>query len=121
MVDYAWLIPALSLAAFLIIVFFTRVMDVRARRATAPAGATEAGHPAGLTHEEAASADRGPTDQPGAPAGGHDADTLRAAHGGHSPTGTALHDDSAHGHGEHGGETPFWARMRGYVGIAAIF
>ncbi len=122
MVDYAWLIPALSLAAFIIIVFGTRVMDVRARRAAEiPAGATEAGHPAGLTHEEAASADRGPTDQPGAPAGGHDVDTLRAAHGGHGPTGTALHDDSAHGHGEHGGETPFWARMSGYVGIAAIF
>jgi hypothetical protein len=55
MVDYAWLIPALSLAAFIIIVFGTRVMDVRARRAAEiPAGATEAGHPAGLTHEEAA-------------------------------------------------------------------
>jgi proton-translocating NADH-quinone oxidoreductase chain L len=122
MVDYAWLIPALSLAAFIIIVFGTRVMDVRARRAAdIPAGATEAGHPAGLTHEEAASADRGPTDHPGAPAGGHDVDTLRAAHGGHGPAGTALHDDSGHGHGEHGGETPFWAKMSGYVGIAAIF
>ena len=121
MVDYAWLIPALSLAAFIIIVFFTRVMDVRTLWAAAPAAATDAGHPAGLTHEEAASTDRGPTDQPGAPAGGHDVDTLRAAHGGHSPTGAAAHDDSGHDHGEHGGETPFWAKMSGYVAIAAIF
>ncbi len=124
MVDYAWLIPALPLAAFIINVFFTRRMDVRSRRTPGiPAGATDAGHPAGLTHEEAERAHRGPIDQPGAPAGGHDVDTLRAAHGGHGPTGTAMHDDhtpGTHGHGEHGGHTPFWARMSGYVGIVAI-
>ncbi len=124
MVEYAWLIPAFPLAAFLIIVFFTRVMDVRSRPAVAiPAGATDAGHPAGLTHDEAASANRGPTDQPGAPTGGHDVDTLRAAHGGHGVGGTAMHDDSVHdthGHGEHGSETPFWPKISGYVGIAAI-
>ncbi|HEU5366861.1 MAG TPA: NADH-quinone oxidoreductase subunit L [Ktedonobacterales bacterium] len=127
MIDQVWLIPALPLASFIIIVAFTRVMDVRSRRAAGvPAGATDIGHPAGLTHEEAASADRGPTDEPGAPPGGHDVDTLRAAHGGHGPTGASLHEDeahdahSAHGTGEHGGETPFWAKMSAWVGIAAI-
>jgi NADH-quinone oxidoreductase subunit L len=124
-VDNAWLIPALPLASFIIIVFFTRVMDVRSRGAAAiPAGATDVGHPAGLTHEEAESADRGLTDQTGAPAGGHDVDTLRAAHGGHGSTGSAMHEDDthgAHGTGEHGGQTPFWARVSGYTGIIAIF
>ncbi len=122
LVDYAWLVAALPLASFVIIVFFTRVMDVRSSRpATAPAGATDAGHPAGLTHEEAESADRGPTDQPGAPPGGHDVDTLRAAHGGHGPTGSAMHEDDTHGgHDEHGSQTPFWAKMSGYTGIVAI-
>src|SRR5215472_13631648 len=110
MLDYALLIPALPLAAFLIIVFFTRVMDVRARSTPAIlAGAPDAGHSAGLTHEEATSADRGPTDQPGAQGGDHDTDTLHAAHGSHDPTGPATHDDTAHdshGHAEHGDETP---------------
>src|SRR5579859_1047052 len=119
LIDQAWLIPALPLASFIIIVFFTRVMDVRSRPATVPAGATDAGHPAGLTHEEAESADRGPTDQPGAPAGGHDVDTLRAAHGGHGPTGSAMHEDDSHG--EHGSQTSFWAKVSGYTSIAAIF
>src|SRR5579883_2497629 len=123
-VDYAWLIPALPLASFVVIVFFTRVMDVRASRAASiPAGATDVGHPAGLTHEEAESANRGPTDQPGAPAGGHDVDTLRAVHGGHGPGSTAMHEDAAHGThgtGEHGGHTPFWARISGYVSILGI-
>ncbi len=130
-VEYAWLIPALPLAGFLVIVFFTRVMDVRSRPVTVPTGATDVGHPAGLTHEEAAHADRGPTDKPGAPAGGHDVDTLRAAHGGHGPTGSSAHtaghttpatqdDHGAHGTAEHGGATPFWARMSGYVSILAM-
>src|SRR5690242_16173083 len=133
-VDIAWLIPALPLAGFIVIVFFTRVMDVRSRPVSAPMGATEAGHPAGLTHEEAASADRGPTDKPGAPAGGHDVDTLRAAHGGHDATGSAVHDahgvsasgsaqhdDSTHGgHGEHGGETSRWGKISGYVSILSM-
>jgi NADH-quinone oxidoreductase subunit L len=126
-VEYAWLIPALPLAAFLVIVFFTRVMDVRARLrpATVPGGATDVGHPAGLTHEEASQADRGRTEKPGTPAGGHDIDTLRAAHGGHGPTGSSAHaaahdDHGAHGTTEHGGETPFWARMSGYVSILAM-
>ncbi len=123
-VDYAWLIPALPLASFVVIIFFTRVMDVRTRRAASiPAGATDVGHPAGLTHEEAESANRGPTDQPGALAGGHDVDTLRAAHGGHGPTGTAMHEDASHGThgaGEHGGHTPFWSRVSGYVSILGI-
>ncbi len=124
-IDQAWLIPALPLASFIIIVGFTRVMDVRVRRAAAvPANPADTEHAAGMTHEEAESAQRGPTEQPGAPAGGHDVDTLRAAHGGHGPTGTALHEDDthgAHGTGEHGGETPFWAKMSGWVGITAIF
>jgi NADH-quinone oxidoreductase subunit L len=139
-VEYAWLIPALPLAGFLVIVFFTRVMDVRSRPVTVPAGATDVGHPAGLTHEEAAHADRGPTDKPGAPAGGHDVDTLRAAHGGHGPAGSSTHDaghtspaaqddhsihgaagaHGAHGSAEHGGETPFWARMSGYTSILVM-
>ena len=123
-VDYAWLIPVLPLASFVAIIFFTRVMDVRTRRvASIPVGATDVGHPAGLTHAEAESADRGPTDQPGAPAGGHDVDTLRAAHGGHGPIGNAMHEDDSHGThstGEHGGKTPFWARIGGYVSITGI-
>ncbi len=121
LIDQAWLIPALPLASFIIIVCFTRVMDVRIQRAALPAGAAGGGHSAALAHDASESA---PTDQPGAPAGSHDADTLQAAHGGHGPTSTAAHDDDAHGAhgaGEHGGPTPFWGRMSAWVGIAAIF
>jgi NADH-quinone oxidoreductase subunit L len=120
LIDQAWLIPALPLASFLIIVFVTRVLDVRAQRAAAPAVAAPGGHSAGPHHTDAESPDRGPTDQPGSTPGGHDADTLQAARGGHGPTGTAAHADDAHGgHGEHGEQTPFWAKMSGWVGIAA--
>jgi NADH-quinone oxidoreductase subunit L len=124
LIDQAWLIPALPLASFISIVAFTRVMDVRSRRSLAvPAGATAGGHPAGLTHEEAESASHGPTDQPDAQAFGHDGETLHDTHSGQGPTGSALHADDtpgAHGTGEHGGQTPFWAKMSGWVGIAAI-
>ncbi|HEY7347043.1 MAG TPA: NADH-quinone oxidoreductase subunit L [Ktedonobacterales bacterium] len=123
-IDQAWLIPALPLASFVIIVFFTRVMDVRSRRVVAvPAGAANIGYPSGLAHEEAESASHEPTDQPGTHTGGHDADTSQAAHGDHRPAGSATREDgshSAHGAGEHGGQTPFWARMSGYTSIVAV-
>ncbi len=101
-IDQAWLIPALPLASFIIIICFTRVLDVRSRRAAAtPAGATDGGHHAGSPHEEAEGVEHGSTGN--APHEGN-------AHGAHG----------THGAGEHGGHTPFWARMSGYTGIAAI-
>ncbi|HEY7417645.1 MAG TPA: proton-conducting transporter membrane subunit, partial [Ktedonobacteraceae bacterium] len=119
-VAYAWLIPALPLAGFLVIVFFTRVMDVRSRPrpVTAAAGASAAGHSTGLTHaEEAKHADHGPTESSQQAATAHEPS---ATHDDSHASAAAYDDHSAHGSGEHGGETPFWARMSGYVSILAM-
>src|SRR6185312_2026580 len=94
LIDQAWLIPALPLASFIVIVFFTRVMDVRVRRAAAPAAAADAGHSSGLSHAEAEGADHAPADQHGASADSHAAD---AAQGGHGSASSATHEDDAHG------------------------
>jgi proton-translocating NADH-quinone oxidoreductase chain L len=92
MVQYAWLIPALPLAALIIVLLVTRPLDVAARpRVPRPAP------PADIAHGDGA------------------ADTH--AHAAHDATGHAHEahaaDDGGHGggHDEHGGATPFWAQV----------
>jgi NADH-quinone oxidoreductase subunit L len=87
-VGYAWIIPALALAAFLIILCITRPLDVQQRRRQAGA------HAAGTS------------------AGGH------GAHDDHSnhASGTPTDREVDHLHDAHASSTPFFAALGGWVG-----
>src|SRR6478735_3575686 len=95
MVQYAWLIPALPLAALIIVLLVTRPLDVAARpRVPRPAPPADAAHGAADAHEA------------------HDA----TSHETHAA------DDGGHGggHDEHGGATPFWARVSSIIALTAM-
>jgi NADH-quinone oxidoreductase subunit L len=95
MVEYAWLIAALPLAALIIVLLVTRPLELAARpHVPRPAP------PAGDVH--------GTVDVPET----HDA----ASHEAHADD-TSGHDG---GHGEHGGTTPFWAQVGGIIAVAAM-
>jgi len=138
-VSYAWVIPALPLAALLIILGVTRPLEMFARRrelaatggadpaSAASHGALGASHdthtsaltPAehGAVHQDAGQP--GAPGGPGGPVGAHDIDTLVGAHG----KGGALEAHNAHtggGHGEHGATTAPWALAGSVVGIVAM-
>ncbi|HUY75759.1 MAG TPA: NADH-quinone oxidoreductase subunit L [Ktedonobacterales bacterium] len=139
-VSYAWVIPALPLAAFIIILGVTRPLEMLARRrelaATGghdPASAASAHGAPGDAHDTHASAltpaehgavhhdagQPGAPGGPGGPEGAHDMDTLVGAHG----RGGALEAPDAHaggGHGEHGAATAPWAQAGSSVGIVAM-
>src|SRR5690348_18429197 len=96
MVQYAWLIPALPLAALIIVLLVTRPLDVAARpRVPRPAPPADA-HGAADAHDVATTT-------------GHE-------HESHAT------DESGHGggHDEHGGATPFWARVSSLIALAAM-
>src|SRR5690349_10068686 len=99
MVQYAWLIPALPLAALIIVLLVTRPLDVAARpRVPRPAPPAGDAHGAADAHEA------------------HDVATAN----GHEHEAHAA-DDSGHGgHDEHGGATPFWARVSSTIALAAM-
>src|SRR5689334_9500069 len=100
-VQYAWLVPALPLAAMLIIFFGTRMVEiaVQPRTAAVPAPAGHGGH--------------GPADAAASPdtEAGHDATATHA---------TDDHGAAAGGHGEHGGTTPFWPMISSIIGVGAL-
>ena len=93
-VDLVWLIPALPLAAMILILCVTRPLDVRSQHRVPPAGAAAGGHgigdPAHETH-----------------------DTVPTEHEAH---GTGGHDD--HG-GGHGSTTP-WGMVGSVIGVGAL-
>ncbi|HEX9038026.1 MAG TPA: NADH-quinone oxidoreductase subunit L [Ktedonobacterales bacterium] len=93
-VEYAWVIPALPLAAMVIIFFVTRPLDVAAQRRLGlrpgPIG-SPAGHGASGSHGAVA----------------HAVDTH------------AAHDDSG-GHGGHGGQTTTWGLIGSWIGVLAL-
>jgi NADH-quinone oxidoreductase subunit L len=128
-VDYAWIVPALPLAAMTLILGITRPLDVRQRRRLAgpQLGGQPAGEPpGGASGHGTHTAGVGPPEQPGGPggpAGGHDVDTLAGAHGAGGALevdhlrGAGAHDD----HAEHGhARTPFWAAVGGWIGVLAM-
>jgi len=91
-VDYVWLVPALPLAAVVIIFFITRPLDLLSSRT-----------PTGHTGHEVAEAQ----------------EVEHATHGttdGHGAT-----DDHGGGHGGHGGRTTLWAMVSSIIGIVALF
>ncbi|HEX9056438.1 MAG TPA: NADH-quinone oxidoreductase subunit L [Ktedonobacterales bacterium] len=95
-VDYAWVIPALPLAALILIFAVTRPLELAARRRLA-------GQQAG--------------GQPGAPSG-HGGPAGGALEVDHLPgAGAAGHDDHV-AHGAHPA-TPFWAAVGGWIGFLA--
>src|SRR5690349_19793206 len=97
MVQYAWLIPALPLAAIIIVLLVTRPLDVAARpRVPRPAPPADDAHGAADAHEAQEA---------------HEAHDVAITNGHAHEAHTA--DDSGHGggHDEHGGATPFWARV----------
>ncbi|HET8908819.1 MAG TPA: NADH-quinone oxidoreductase subunit L [Ktedonobacterales bacterium] len=93
MVQYAWLIPALPLAALLIVLLVTRPLELAGRpRTPRPSGGAHGG---GDGHDE-----HGAADAHEAQADEHD------AHGG--------------GHSEDGGSTPFWALISSVIAVLAM-
>jgi proton-translocating NADH-quinone oxidoreductase chain L len=95
MVQYAWLIPALPLAALIIVLLVTRPLDLAARpRVPRPAPPDGDTHGTGDAHDIATAADH---DAHAADAGEHDG-----------------------GHGEHDGTTPFWAQVSSIIAVAAM-
>src|SRR5262245_30964835 len=100
-VELAWLVPALPLAAALLVLFLTRPLAVAARPRLARVGAAEHGA-AHDAHAEAASAE--------------------ASHGAADPS--ASHAPADHdvdgGHDGHGESTPFWDRVGGVITIGAM-
>ena len=97
MVQYAWLIPALPLAALIIVLLGTRPLELRGRpRLQRPP------QPVGDAHDAH---------------GGHDATAATTHDDAHT-------DDAGHGggggHDEHAGTTPFWARVSSTITIAAM-
>jgi proton-translocating NADH-quinone oxidoreductase chain L len=98
-VRYVWIIPALPLAALLIILGVTRPLDVRQRRRLA------------VAHEGA---------QPGgAPSGAHGASHDVGASGGH-PSGAHEDREVDHLHDAHEATTPGWAALGGWIGTLAM-
>jgi NADH-quinone oxidoreductase subunit L len=98
-VEWYLIIPAMPLAAFLVILFVTRPLELAAkRRAERAAGGAS---PQGTAHG----------------ASGHDAhgdqevDHLASA---------AAHEDDHGGHGAHP-PTPFWAQVSGWIAFLALF
>ncbi|WIG58404.1 MAG: NADH-ubiquinone oxidoreductase chain L [Ktedonobacterales bacterium] len=94
-VDLVWLIPALPLAAMVLIFCVTRPLDVRSQHRVPPVGAAAGGHGAGDAAHE--THDTAPTEQ-------------GASHG------DAGHDD--HG-GGHGSTTP-WGMVGSVIGLGAL-
>ena len=101
MVEYAWLIPALPLAALLIVLLVTRPLEL-AGRPPIHRPAPPADHGAAGAHEVADTHADAHTDAHSAAAGGH---------GGHDE-----HDE----HGEHDGATPFWAQVGSVITIVGM-
>src|SRR5579862_2242434 len=98
-VSYAWVIPALPLAALVIVFCVTRPLEMLARR-RASGETTGAGQLAG-----------------------HDAHTTPGdPHDSHTATAVATHDEDAHGgsHSEHGGSTPPWAMAGSVITVGAM-
>src|SRR5579859_6351480 len=100
-VDLVWLVPALPLAAMLIIFFGTRMAEIaaRPRPAAVPAPAGHGGH------------------------GFADAAATPDTEAGHEATEHATDDHgaaAAGGHGEHGGHTPFWPMLSSIIGVGAL-
>ena len=131
-VQYAWVIAALPLAAFLVILGITRPLDVMQRRRLA--GPTHDGQPAGhlaAHNDHPGVAQPGQPAGPGGPTGAHDTDTLAGAHG---AGGALTHDQQDqevdhlhgagasddHGHGDHGGPTPPFALLGAAIGTLAM-
>src|SRR5690242_1121020 len=98
MVEYAWLIPALPLAALLIVLLVTRPLEL-AGRPPIHRPAPPADHGAAGAHEVANARADAHTDAQSADAGGH-----------------AGHDE----HDEHGGATPFWAQIGSAITTVAM-
>lgn len=99
-VSYAWVIPALPLAAMILIFFGTRPLEMLARR-RASGETAGAGHSAGHDHDASA------TDAHASPAvSAQGEDTHGASHSG--------------GHSENGGATPFWAMAGSVIGVVAM-
>ena len=140
-VSLVWLIPALPLAAVILIFCVTRPLDLLSRRRLNPAPeVVEPGAAHAASHEQSkASAhyagEPGLPGGPAGPAGAADIDTTMGAHGaggalahddtvGHGGHGTeSVHDDSAGhggGHGAHGGSTTGWGLVSSLIGIAAL-
>jgi proton-translocating NADH-quinone oxidoreductase chain L len=115
-VDYVWAIPALPLAALLIIFLVTRPLDIRSRRVKpstpaaheVPTGSPDAAGVARAEHIET----EGEHAHGGAPAD-EPADAHGAAHG-HAEV------DDESGHGGHGGNTPGWALAGAVLGVTAM-
>ncbi len=105
-VDLVWLVPALPLAAMLIIFFGTRMVEiaVQPRPAAVPAPTDHGGH-----------GGHGPADAATTPdtEAGHDATDQTA----HTTHGAAA---AGGGHGEHGGHTPFWPMLSSIIGVSAL-
>jgi NADH-quinone oxidoreductase subunit L len=103
-VEYGWLIPALPLAAALIVLFVTRPLAVAARPKVATAVAVP-GHGAAAHDEQ--------TSQEASEQAGHGAgpDATRQA---------AAEEDHGGGHAEHGGPTPFWDMVGSVITIGAM-
>jgi NADH-quinone oxidoreductase subunit L len=99
-VELAWLVPALPLAAALIVLFVTRPLAVAARPKPANVGA---GHGA-APHDERAEAASAEASHGAAPDAAHQ---------------EASHDDGG-GHGDHGGPTPFWDMVGSIITIGAM-
>ena len=140
-VSLVWLIPALPLAAVILIFFVTRPLDLLSRRRANPVQeVVQPGAAHAASQELSATAERytGKPGLPGAPSGpvgAADIDTTMGAHGaggalahdetaGHGGAGTeTAHDDSAGhggGHGEHGGSTTGWGLVSSAIGILAL-
>ena len=100
-VDLVWLVPALPLAAMLIIFFGTRMAEIAARPRPAAVSA-----PAGHGGHSFADAAATPDTEAGHEATEHATDDHGAA--------------AAGGHGEHGGHTPFWAMVSSIIGVGAL-
>ncbi|HEX6540139.1 MAG TPA: NADH-quinone oxidoreductase subunit L [Ktedonobacterales bacterium] len=99
MVDYVWLIPALPLAALIIVLLVTRPLELAGRpRPQRTAGDAHGLHSVPDAHT--APGDEAVSHEPQAHAEEHD------AHGG--------------AHDEHGGATPFWARVGSIIAVLAM-
>ncbi len=97
MVEYAWLIPALPLAALIIVLLVTRPLEL-------------AGRP--------------PIHRPPPPADIHSLAHDSADAAAHSVAHTGTDPEEEHGghdeHDEHGGATPFWARVGSVITIVGM-
>ncbi len=105
-VDYVWVVPALPLAAFLVIFFITRPLATLSKQRHAPP--TQATSP--IAH--------GPHD-PGTEAAQERHDERRE----HAATTAEQHEAEAEDHGgghAHGGTTPLWDTVGSIIGVACL-